>query len=55
MFKFRDARAQLIEERKKNAELQEKNVQLEQYVNDQADALIELAAIIEEMEEQNNG
>ena len=53
--RFLDTPKQLLEERKKNAALAERNAQLEQYVNDQADALIELAAIIEEMEEQNNG
>ena len=48
MFEIKTLEDQLIEERKKNVELQ--NI-----VNEQADALIELAGIIEEMEVAQNG
>ena len=52
---YKSVQDQLIEERRKNAELQERNAQLEQYVNEQSDALIELAEIIDEMGGRNNG
>jgi cell division protein FtsB len=52
---YRNIQDQLIEERRKNAELQERNAQLEQYVNEQSDALIELAEIIDEMGGKING
>ena len=55
VMKFFDAQRQLREERKKNEALEEKNRQLEECVNEQADALIELAEIVGETGGKTNG